>query len=66
MDLLIYIEYTIYSFKFTPFNEWGDAALTGSSNPSVYWRVLKQRLKNEGNETVTNCNTFKMDGHQIV
>jgi len=36
------------------------AALTGSSNPSVYWRVLKQRLKNEGNETVTNCNTFKL------
>ena len=34
--------------------------LTGSSNPQTYWRVLKKRLKDEGNETVTNCNAFKM------
>ena len=33
--------------------------LTNSSNPSVYWRVLKNRLKEEGNETVTNCNALK-------
>ena len=26
----------------------------------LYWRVLKNRLKNEGNETVTNCNQLKM------
>ena len=35
-------------------------ALTESSNPQVYWRVLKKRLKDEGNETVTNCNALKM------
>ena len=28
-------------------------ALTDSSDPSTYWRVLKNRLKKEGNETVT-------------
>jgi len=36
------------------------AALTNSPNPQVYWRVLKKRLKDEGNETVTNCNGLKM------
>lgn len=36
------------------------AALTDSPNPQVYWRVLKKRLKDEGNQTVTNCNAFKM------
>ena len=25
-----------------------------------YWKVLKHRLKNEGNETVTNCNRLKL------
>ncbi len=35
-------------------------ALTESANPQVYWRVLKKRLKDEGNETVTNCNALKM------
>jgi hypothetical protein len=39
------------------------AALTESSNPQVYWRVLKKRLKDEGNETVTNCNALKMEAH---
>ena len=34
--------------------------LTESENPQVYWRVLKKRLKEEGNETVTNCNGLKM------
>ena len=34
--------------------------LTESSNPQTYWRVLKNRLKKEGNETVTNCNAFKL------
>ena len=29
--------------------------LTESINPNAYWRKLKQRLKEEGNETVTNC-----------
>jgi DNA-damage-inducible protein D len=35
--------------------------LTDSPNPQVYWRVLKKRLKAEGNETVTNCNALKME-----
>ena len=35
-------------------------ALTASKNPQVYWRVLKKRLIQEGNKTVTNCNGFKM------
>lgn len=35
--------------------------LTNSSNPQVYWRVLKKRLIDEGsNETVTKCNGLKM------
>ena len=34
--------------------------LTESPNPQLYWRVLKKRLKDEGNETVTNCNALKM------
>lgn len=34
--------------------------LTESSNPQVYWRVLKKRLSAEGNESVTNCNALKM------
>lgn len=36
------------------------AVLTGSNEPAAYWRKLKQRLKNEGNETVTNCHALKM------
>ena len=30
-------------------------ALTDSADKSAYWRKLKQRMKAEGNETVTNC-----------
>ena len=36
------------------------AVLTDSVNPTAYWRKLKERLKKEGNETVTNCHTLKM------
>lgn len=36
------------------------AILTESNNPQTYWRVLKKRLTDEGNQTVTNCNAFKM------
>ena len=36
------------------------AVLSESENPQTYWRVLKNRLKKEGNETVTNCNASKM------
>ncbi len=34
--------------------------LSESANPQVYWRVMKKRLKDEGNETVTNCNALKL------
>lgn len=34
--------------------------LTGSLDSVIYWRKLKQRLKKEGNETVTNCHGFKV------
>ena len=34
--------------------------LTDSVDPTAYWRKLKQRLKTEGNETVTNCHGLKM------
>ncbi|MBM3853328.1 MAG: Bro-N domain-containing protein [Verrucomicrobia bacterium] len=43
------------------------AILTGSPNPQVCWRVLKKRLRDEGNQTVTNCNALKLtasDGKQ--
>ena len=36
------------------------AILTESVDPYAYWRKLKQRLLEEGNETVTNCHTLKM------
>lgn len=41
--------------------------LTDSTNPKNYWYTLKNRLKNEGNETLTNCKELKMkaeDGKQ--
>jgi len=34
--------------------------LTDSPNPRKYWSVLKTRLKQEGNETATNCSQLKM------
>lgn len=34
--------------------------LTDSTDPTAYWRKLKQRLKAEGNESVTNCHALKM------
>ena len=36
------------------------AVLTESADPQAYWRKLKQRLKQEGNETVTGCHGLKM------
>ena len=36
------------------------AILTESIDPTAYWRKLKQRLLEEGNETVTNCHGLKM------
>lgn len=43
------------------------AILTQSVDPGAYWRKLKERLKKEGNETVTDCHGLKMtaaDGKQ--
>ena len=34
--------------------------LTDSEEPAAYWRKLKQRLKEEGSQTVTNCHGLKM------
>ena len=34
--------------------------LSDSPNPNNYWKVLKKRLKDEGNESVTNCNQLKL------
>ena len=34
--------------------------LTDSKDANAYWRKLKQRLKKEGNETVTNCHGLKL------
>ena len=36
------------------------SVLTDSKDPTAYWRKLKQRLKEEGNETVTNCHALKL------
>ncbi len=35
------------------------AVLTDSIDPAAYWRKLKQRLKEEGNQTVTTCHGLK-------
>ena len=43
------------------------AVLTGSVDPGAYWRKLTERLKKEGNQTVTDCHGLKMtaaDGRQ--
>lgn len=36
------------------------SVLTDSVDATAYWRKLKQRLKEEGNETMTNCHGLKM------
>lgn len=47
-------------------NEWWFSvvdvcgALTESRDPGAYWRKLKQRLKAEGSEVVTNCHGLKL------
>jgi DNA-damage-inducible protein D len=47
-------------------NEWWFSvadvagALTDSVDPGAYWRKLKERLKEEGSEVVTNCHGLKL------
>lgn len=36
------------------------AVLTDSKDPAAYWRKLKQRMREEGNEAVTHCHGLKM------
>lgn len=53
----------------TPFDyqRWLACGERGSPNPQVYWQVMKKRLRDEDNQTVTNCNGLKMtaaDGRQ--
>ncbi|CDF11646.1 putative uncharacterized protein [Mycoplasma sp. CAG:776] len=36
------------------------SVLTESKDPSHYWRTLKSRMIQEGNETVTKCDTLKL------
>jgi DNA-damage-inducible protein D len=36
------------------------AILSESKDPQAYWRKLKQRLKPDGSETVTNCHGLKL------
>lgn len=36
------------------------AVLTDSIAPGAYWRKLKERLKKEGNETVTHCHSLRL------
>lgn len=40
------------------------AVLTDSPNPNNYWKVLKNRLVKEGNQSVTNCNQLKLKSHK--
>lgn len=40
------------------------AVLTDSPNPNNYWKVLKKRLKDEGNQSVTSCNQLKLKSHK--
>ena len=36
------------------------AVLTDSPDPRNYWKVLKHRLKKDGNQSVTSCNQLKL------
>lgn len=40
------------------------AVLTDSPNPNNYWKVLKNRLIKEGNQSVTDCNQLKLKSHK--
>lgn len=67
--------YRYSTYKKTSYSQWYFSIvdvcqfLTDSTNGRMYWNKLKQRLKSEGNETVTNCHQLKIKtplrtGHQ--
>ena len=41
------------------------AILTESVDANAYWRKLKERLKKEGNQTVTNCHALKLKAADV-
>ena len=57
--------YRYSTYKKTSYSEWYFSNvdvcqfLTDSTNGRKYWNKLKQRLKSEENETVTNCHQLK-------
>ncbi len=68
-SVLFYYTLHIIANSLLFINEWYFSVvdmisvLTDQATPrraSTYWAVLKKRLKDEGNETVTNCNGLKM------
>jgi hypothetical protein len=40
-------------------------AATESPDPGKYWRVLKTRLKKEGNQSATNCSALKLTAQDV-
>ena len=36
-------------------------AITDSTNPSAYWRKLRERLSEEGSQVVTDCHKLKLE-----
>lgn len=40
--------------------------ITESKDVQAYWQKLKQRLKEEGNESVTNCHALKLKAKDII
>ncbi len=62
-EQLLRIIQSIPSPKAEPFKLWlakGGREQTESPNPNNYWKVLKKRLLEEGNQSVTNCNQLKL------
>ena len=67
-DIKIFEDKKVRTYWDTENEEWYFSAAdvccvlsdSASKNPGAYWRKLKQRLKNEGSEVVTNCHGPKL------